>query len=130
VSSAKKVFSANGDCFVDANFNAVVGGAGYVHKPRQFPMYYLHYGDTDGTTVYGILLTLYGFRCFDNARNPGSPSYSDGDSKPITTDYADVRKYQNEGLKTAMERWNGKGYQFEENDDKTEYQYDQRQAQA
>jgi hypothetical protein len=123
ISSPKRVFGANADCYLDANFSPVVGGAGFVHKPRQFPMYYLHYGDTDGTTVYGILLTLYAFRFFDNAHRPPTWSLVQWPTakQPLTPDYDDVRKYQNEGLATAMSRWNGKGYQFEENDDKKDF---------
>lgn len=117
VATPKRVFSNNSDCYADANFSPVSGGAGFVHKPRSFPLYYLHYGDTDGTTVYGILLTLYSFRFFDNTGYT-SGSYT---SKDITTNYDDVRKYQNEGLKTALDRWNGKKYRFEENDDKTDF---------
>jgi hypothetical protein len=106
VSSPKRVFNNNAD-----------RDAGYVHKTRVFPMYYLHYGDTDGTTVYGILLTLYTFRFFDDAHKP--VSWTDPD--PITNSYADVRKYQEEGLERAMKRWNGRGYQIEQKDDKTEF---------
>jgi hypothetical protein len=120
ISTAPHVFANDNEAFANASTFAPTGGAGYVHMPRGFPISYLHYADTDGTTVYGMLISMYSLRFFGVANKPSSGPASWLNSKPLTTNLADVRNYRNAGLKTAMDRWNGKHYHFEENDDKAE----------
>jgi hypothetical protein len=93
VSTRKVVFNQDTDV---ANF--------YVHLKRLFHLHYLHYGATDGTTVYGMMITLWTCR-FEKDTSKGG------------TD-ADVNQFREKGMAHAMDRWNKKNYFFEEADDK------------
>ena len=78
----------------------------YVHLKRRFALHYLHYGATDGTTVYGALLTIWTARFLPDAGKGGTDAM--------------VKTYREEGMERAMKRWNEKDYTFEEDDDKKE----------
>lgn len=97
----------------------------YVHRTRIFDLHYLHYGATDGTTVFSALVTHWSASFFCKAAdkpvgwndaNPNGNSYG-----PPSEDVADKRNYIGKGLKNAMDRWNEKNYQFEEADAKTDH---------
>ncbi|MFH0727356.1 MAG: hypothetical protein V2B19_13590 [Pseudomonadota bacterium] len=96
VSSGKVVFSSDADV---TNF--------YVHLKRLFHLRYLHYGATDGTTVFGALVTYWQARFKIAASHGGSN--------------ADITAYREKGMERAMKRWNEKDYYFEENDDATHF---------
>src|SRR5262249_10305328 len=97
--------------------NAAVD-AGYVHRTRVFDMVYLHYGATDGTTVYHGLVSYWNTRLF--YKNSDVPSGWNLAEDPVSNSVNDVRNYRDEGMKRAMGRWNGKGYQFELADKSTD----------
>ncbi len=93
ISGAKKVFNQQDD--VDKK---------YVHLLRTFPLRYLHFAGTDGTTVFGMLVTYFSCRFKKDTAKGG-------------TDQA-VTVFREEGMERAMKRWNEKDYFFEESDDK------------
>lgn len=121
----------DGDISVQKRFdqNSDVNNA-YVHMERVFDAYYLHYGGTDGTTVYGALVTYWSARFFyeddaDKVADLGLDARFTADKffkKRATHRYpaqlADKRNYIEQGMKNAMDRWSEKDYQFEEEDNK------------
>ncbi len=78
----------------------------YVHRLRLFHLHYLHYGETDGTTVYGALVTFW--NCRFTLMGP------EGGTDAIE------KVYREEGMERAMTRWNEKDYTFEQEEDKNE----------
>jgi hypothetical protein len=101
--TAKKAFSDPGDV-----------AAGYVHRTRGSNNYFLHYADTDGATVFGIMLSHFSIRAFSlQAEKPG---VWDATKRPIIDKPEPARKYRKDGLKNAMVRWNEKKYQYEQAD--------------
>lgn len=101
--TAKKAFSSPGDV-----------AAGYVHRTRGSNNYFLHYADTDGATVFGIMLSHFSIRAFSlHTEKPGG---WDDATKPIINQAQHARNYRKDGLKNAMVRWNEKKYQYEQAD--------------
>lgn len=99
-------------------------GKGYVHRTRVFELYYLHYGESDGTTVYSALLTYWSAYIFATAaRKPAwpGPGTDPLHGVALTNNEADTDLFRGPSLSRAMVRWNEKDYQFEEADDKTAY---------
>ncbi len=105
--SVKKIFNDAGD-----------EAAGYVHRTRSFDSYYLHGGATDGKTVYSAIVSHLSVRAFslDAQKTPGWNLTK----KPLTNVAADARVYRSTGMKNAMERWNEKKYQLEQEDQGTD----------
>lgn len=98
---------------------------GYVHRTRAFELHYLHYCDSDGTTVYGALVTHWSAVIFsrDTERPadinlfppaPPTPYYGSPSTYAVTGNALHARNYREIGLGNAMTRWNEKDYQFEE----------------
>lgn len=84
---------------------------GYVHRERNFDQHFLNYGATDGKVVYHAMVSFWSTRLF--CMDADAPGNWDHAKAPLSNDYADLRHYRDEGMKRAMARWNGKGYQFE-----------------
>lgn len=83
--------------------------AHYVHRTRAFHMHYLHYGATDGTTVYGAIVTMWTCRLVPDLTHA---------TVNMRGTWADVDVFREQGMERAMTRWNEKDYFFEEADDK------------
>jgi len=81
----------------------------YVFRLRLFQLHYLHYGATDGTTVFGALVTLWSGRFEAGALVGGTDAH--------------VKVFREQGMALAMERWNEKDYTFEEVDDKKDVKH-------
>ncbi len=103
----------DGDVSLKKNFGSADVTEGYTHKAREIDCYYLHYGATDGTTVYGAVLTYWTGRFFSLLSQ--KPVGWDPDGPP-SDDPADMRNYRKEGMAHAMKRWNEKNYQLEQED--------------
>ena len=123
--SFKRIFSAESDV-----------SSGYVHKPRVFSMHYLHYGHTDGTTVYSAVVTYYtahlicggeaDFTALSNASKNWYFAEEKDESRGIygpqcPGTIAEKRYAIERGFKNAMDRWNGKDYQLEQKDDEKDH---------
>jgi hypothetical protein len=106
VSARKQFLSSSGSDVTD----------NYVHRARIFDLYYLHYGASDGTRVYGALVTHWSANVFSlDADRPSTFSWTEASDpqRPLTGDIADARAYRKDGMANAMNRWNEKDYQLE-----------------
>ncbi len=120
--SKKVVFSSDNDV-----------AKAYVFSKRVFDMYYLHYGGEKDSTVYSSLVTYWSARFFyeDDAGKVAALGLPAGYTRDMffkkdstgtrhPGSLTDKQNYIKHGMKNAMERWNKKDYQFDENDGKTD----------
>lgn len=91
--------------------------SGYVHRTRQVDIYYLHFGECDGTTVYSALVTHWSARVFSKSANAAPGWSSQYSLTKLSGDNADATNYRKDGMANAMIRWNGKDYYYEQKDD-------------
>jgi hypothetical protein len=93
---------------------------GYAFRKGVSVYHYLHYGESNGKTVYSALVTHWSAFVFsETATKPAS--YNDPDNDPFTGNPIDARNFREIALGKAMERWNEKDYQFEEADDAADH---------